>query len=70
MIESACTSLANHIAERRDNGLVDIKFYIHSDGIPTPEKVCAEAAMIFDAIKAGAVEPLILADKGLAAALA
>lgn len=64
MTDIACTSLADHLAERRKNGLVDIKFYVHDEGSATPDKVCAEAGRVFDAIKSGSVEVLTITDKG------
>jgi hypothetical protein len=56
MTDLACKPLATHIAGRKDKGLVDLKFYVHKRSAATPAKVCAEAASIFDAIGAGAVE--------------
>ena len=63
MTDSTCKSLATHLAERKEKGLVDIKFYVHKRSAATPAKVCAEAASIFDAIGAGAVETFEFNDR-------
>ena len=63
MTDSTCKALATHLGERKEKGLVDIKFYVHKRSAATPAKVCAEAASIFDAISAGAVESFDFNDR-------
>jgi hypothetical protein len=45
----ACKPLADHLDERRAEGLVDIKFYVHNATGATVEKACAEAQTLFAA---------------------
>jgi len=70
MTDLACKSLADHLAERKANGLVDIKFYIHNGSAATTQKVCAEAEALFEAIDCGAIEAFQLTDKGIVVAQA
>jgi hypothetical protein len=49
MIDTACKPLADYFAERRAEGLVDIKFYVHASTGATVEKACAEAQTLFAA---------------------
>jgi hypothetical protein len=49
MTVTACKPLADHLAERRAEGLVDIKFYVHASTGATVEKACAEAQTLFAA---------------------
>ena len=49
MTPIACKSLADHLAERRADGLVDIKFYVHASTGATVEEACAEAQTLFAA---------------------
>ena len=56
MTDHACASLADRLATRKANGLVDIKFYIHDASAASGLKVCAEAEAILEAIDSGAVE--------------
>jgi hypothetical protein len=63
MSDLACNTLAEHIAERVDGGLVDIKFYLHDAGAVSGAEICAEAQTLFAAIKAGAVEDFEFGDR-------
>jgi hypothetical protein len=54
MTHQECKSLDEHLAEKVGQGLVDIKFFVKQGA--SSEKVCSEAASIFDAIHRGAVE--------------
>jgi len=49
MTDTACKPLADHLGERRAQGLVDIKFYVHNATGATVEKACAEAQTLFAA---------------------
>ncbi len=62
MADHTCKSLTEHLAALRSDGLVDIKFYLHSIGLASPEQVCAEAEAFFDAIDTGAVADLHFTD--------
>lgn len=63
MTEAACKPLADHLAERKSNGLVDIKFYVHNSGDASVKKVCAEATAVFEAIGRGRTEPFKFGDR-------
>ena len=49
MTVTACKPLADYLAERRADGLVDIKFYVHASTGATVEKASAEAQTLFAA---------------------
>ena len=49
MIDTPCRPLADHLAERRAEGLVDIKFYVHNTTGASVESACAEAQTLFAA---------------------
>ncbi len=63
MSDLACKPLTDHLAERRDSGLVDIKFYVHNATGASPAKLFAEAEAVFEAIDNGAIEQLELTDR-------
>ncbi|THD61068.1 hypothetical protein [Phenylobacterium sp.] len=63
MTDIACKPLADHIAERTQAGLVDIKFYVHDKSGASIPKVCAEAQTLFDAVKNGATEDYAFDDR-------
>ncbi len=62
MTDIVCKPLADHLTARKNNGLVDIKFYVHAESTASIPKVCAEAAALFDEIEAGKVEPFVFKD--------
>jgi hypothetical protein len=66
----ACKPLSDHLAEKRANGLVDIKFYVHNHSEASVALVCAEAVALFDAVKDGAAEDFEFSDKRPMAAAA
>jgi hypothetical protein len=49
MIDTACRPLADHLAERKAQGLVDIKFYVHNASEASVSSACAEAETLFAA---------------------
>jgi hypothetical protein len=49
MTATACKPLADYLAERRADGLVDIKFYVRASTGATVKKACAEAQTLFAA---------------------
>ena len=61
MIDTACKPLAEHFAERRAEGLVDIKFYVHASTGATVEKACAEAQTLFAARESA--QPFVFGDR-------
>lgn len=61
MTDTACTPLTDHLAERRADGLVDIKFYVHNTTGATVEKACAEAQTLFAARETA--EPFVFEDR-------
>ncbi len=63
MTDAACKPLADQLVDRRAQGLVDIKYYIHNVSSATPAKLCDEAESVFDAIDKGAIEPFTLSDR-------
>lgn len=65
MNDTECQSLTDRLARKRDNGLVDIKFFVHNQGEATVAKACAEADALFQAIENGAVEDFSFNDRRL-----
>ena len=61
MTDTACRPLADHLAERRAEGLVDIKFYVHASTGATVEKACAEAQTLFAA--RDSAQPFVFGDR-------
>lgn len=70
MTTTACKSLADHLARKREKGLVDIKFFVHNQGEASLAKSGAEALALFGAIEAGEVEDFSFNDRHLMGARA
>ena len=63
MTDPTCQPLSDHLAERKANGLVDIKFFLKDEANPTVHSACAEAGALFDAIERGRVKPFEFRDR-------
>ena len=64
MTDIACKPLADYLDERRAEGLVDIKFYVHASTGATVEKARAEAQTLFAA--RNQARPFVFGDRRVA----
>ena len=58
MTETVCNPLANLFAGKREEGLLDVKFYLTAASEATFEQVCDEVSNLYSAVARGACETL------------
>lgn len=51
MNEVVCKTLADHLEQKRAEGLVDIKFYLANTDEAAFDKVCGEVLALYDALE-------------------
>ncbi|MEW6598111.1 MAG: hypothetical protein AB1429_11530 [Pseudomonadota bacterium] len=63
MQNSECAKLAARYEDKRAEGLLDVKFFLHTTDKVLSEEVCAEVNRLDAAIADGAYVPLVFDDR-------
>jgi hypothetical protein len=57
-----CDRLSQRFAQKRAEGLVDVKFFVRNHDEATVESVCREVNRLYDAVELGEAEDLDFKD--------
>lgn len=62
-VQSACEKVAALYARKKEQGLVDVKFFVDDTRKATTEAVCVEVLRLEEAIEVGNFEQLVFNDR-------